>query len=690
MEEEIKKEETQTVSEDTAVEAETATTEKASDDKNFMNGIVDILKKNMKVVGIAAGALVLLIIIIAIASSGSGSVNNYGLYFKDGQLVYSTLKEDKQQEVTSKLFSDISSDYSMVVNMTKISSDGKTIFFPDKLSSYSSVNLYYAPLGKKNAEAEKIDSNVVRYSVSEDAKTVTYLTAEGALYQSDLKEKEKLASDVKRFYVTEDGKKVIFLTKENTLYEQIIGKDKEKIDSEVTSVEYVVNDLSTVYYEKNYEALYVKETGEEKIKIDSGVADVLRWPTGDMGIYYLDNEDNLYVKNGDEDKVKIDSEVYRVTRIYSTGEIFYLKRNKVEMIEYLKDSKKATDDKMTYSDADYYNKLIRDEIRDEFEDWSFDRYAVYYFDGKESICLSENCVDRSSIVYSFEKPVIAFAEGDYDFDTVDIANIKLTSYPSSIVEGYYYEFEEELEESATLAISVGKNVTVTELENVYSARINDAGTEAFAVVEEDEEYNLYNIAIGGSKVGKVKEYDTDIYRYVEGFVSDDWFAYYKEANDDFGDLYVNGERVAYEVKMEKLEYISAYETLLYYTDWSNSSYSGTLNAFNGKKSEKVADEVNGYDVFYSEDDTTVLLKNDLSGSEYTLVVYDGKKCTKVSDEVSTAEFTAEGDILYIYDFSWNSYSGDLYLYDGGKEAVKLDEEVSAIYTYSGGRYMSCN
>ena len=42
--------------------------------------------------------------------------------------------------------------------------------------------------------------------------------------------------------------------------------------------------------------------------------------------------------------------------------IFYLKKNKVEMIEYLKDSKKATDDKMTYSDADYYNKLIRDRI----------------------------------------------------------------------------------------------------------------------------------------------------------------------------------------------------------------------------------------------------------------------------------------------------------------------------------------
>ena len=54
-----------------------------------------------------------------------------------------------------------------------------------------------------------------------------------------------------------------------------------------------------------------------------------------------------------------------------------------------------------------------------------------------------------------------------------------------------------------------------------------------------------------------------------------------------------------------------------------------------------------------------------------------EKTTKIGDEISQFEFSSEGKILYLYDYSTTYKKGDLYIYNKGK-ATKLDMDVSCI------------
>lgn len=262
------------------------------------------LKKWMLLGGIVVVAAALVVVLISVFSGGGGK--GYGLYIKDKEMYYSNLSKNGAWQISSKLYEDGESrDFSFgsyyIYGRTGMSKDGKTLFFPDRLSSlsYGDFTLYYRSVASEKKEAVKIDSGITRYAVSDNAGLVTYLKNDN-LYQYTLSrdEKEKLETDVDIFYVSDDGKKIVFLDDDHTLYQLDSGKEKVKLDSEAY-IQAISDDCKTIIYTKD-DTLYLKQDGKDKVKIASGVSgSIFAYDTGEA--YYVKedaHEATLYFFDG--------------------------------------------------------------------------------------------------------------------------------------------------------------------------------------------------------------------------------------------------------------------------------------------------------------------------------------------------------------------------------------------------------
>lgn len=153
-------------------------------------------------------AIALLVMVVPKLFSGGKSENVYSLYMKDREIFYNDLKKkttplqmtsqlidaDKNQ-YSNKNLADSSSTLGRYIHMSQ---DGKLLFFPDKISTSSGgFNLYYKEIHKSKAEAVKIDSDIVSYTVNDAATIVTYLK-DGNLYQYKIAKdtKDKIAGNI--------------------------------------------------------------------------------------------------------------------------------------------------------------------------------------------------------------------------------------------------------------------------------------------------------------------------------------------------------------------------------------------------------------------------------------------------------------------------------------------------------------
>ena len=118
------------------------------------------------------------------------------------------------------------------------------------------------------------------------------------------------------------------------------------------------------------------------------------------------------------------------------------------------------------------------------------------------------------------------------------------------------------------------------------------------------------------------------------------FMYFKDYKSTVGDykgkadLYVNKEKIDYDVYTSNITYIEDSEDIVYFVDWNSEKSYGTLK------------------------------------------IYDGE-AKKIRDDVHSYNLSTEGEVLYISDFSSKYYKGDLYLYNG-KKSEKIDMDVNGI------------
>ena len=600
-----------------------------------------VLKKWMvfAAAGVVAAAVIILVLSLLLKGGGSGG-GSYGLYIKDKEIFYTTFSKSGPTQITSKLVSssrdvdnsDLASSNYQLNSLLALSSDGKTLFFPDKVDSGGGVSLYYRTLSGKGKDAVKIDSDVTRYAVNEAATTVTYLKSGGTLYQYDMKkgEKEKISSDISQFWVSDDGKTVIYLNSENTAYYKVSGKDKEKIDSDISNVHHVSDDCGMMVYTK---------------------------------------DDILYLKKSGKDKEKVASEVYSVRAAYGSGEIYYTKADDTEhsLADYVTDDKKGADEAMqepdypsryNYDDTNAYNnavaeyntlyaayqeKLERDWMRQQLEDYPMSQtnYTLFYYDGSDSSVLTDSYISYNDTLSS-DKALMVYRS----YSREEFEPLKLSDYTS--VYDLNTAVSNALNSSSQVNLAVGGNTFPLATETGTRFTISGDGKKVYYIddIPDGKSYgDLYLISISNGTPQKAELYDTDVYDGHMLFSGANSLIYFKDVKVYQGELYLDKTHVDDDVFIYQPMYRKDTSELIYYADWNDSKQHGTLKVFQ---------------------------KN---------------KAVSIADDVYTGLITPSGEILYLTDYSMTRYKGDLYLYKNGK-AERIDEEVVCLLSIYPTKYKS--
>ena len=642
-------------------------------------------KKTVKLgaIGVAAAAVVILLFSLIFG----GKDDNYALYLKDEEMFYSDLKKSGDPwQVTSRLAdsdyidaAELASEAYSIASYSCISEDGKYIFFADKIDGGDGVNLYYRQVGK-DKEAVKIDSDVRRYCVNKSASIVTY--AKGSSldlyqYQVGKNEKDKIAKDLRYFFVSEDGKKIVYQNDEGTLYLKEGKDDKEKLASDVSDIYYISDDFKTVYYVKD-DSLYKQVIGKDKEEIASDVASVIRvYESGE--VYYLKNaEGEISLMNYVEDDMKsADASVseptepvwpeypeypdspdspsqwdYETVEEYDAAYAAY----QVAYAEYEAECDRISEEydaakEQYYADYEQYEEDCeqyeavenRNALREALKGAKMETSSssLCYYNGKESVVVSDVCEGWTT--YAEEAAVLIYeACSQGEVSKVKMSEIDVSSYwfeAEDAVSDVEYMVQEAMYSDTENFIAVEGTATAIDEEKAATCfRVNKEGTQVFYIDDvpaEKEHGTLYSIEIKKGKPGKAEAYDEDVYTggYCT-FTESDSFIYFKDYKDGKGELYMDKEKVDYDVYGYGIT-VDEDNNVVYFADWNDEKNYGTLKIFEGKEPEKISDDVHTYVV------------------------------------------TPDGRVLYLYDYSTKYDNGELHVWDNGKSR-KVDEDVIAI------------
>lgn len=642
----------------------------------------------------AIGVIVVVAILVPILLifGGEETKNSFALYLKDGNMYFSDLERGGESiRITSNLVDEdyASSEAGGFDYKTRISEDGKYIFFPDRFESGDDgYNLYYRELGNTEAASVKIDSDVRTYVINDNATIVTYRKgSERNLYQYKLADssKNKIGSEVYSYDVSDDGKKVIYQNSEDDLYFVKDG-EKVKIAGEVSRIEYYSDNFTTLYYIKD-EALYKYANGE-KTKIVSDVSSVFKiYDSGE--IYYITSrlEEHCLADYVEDDMAEADATIEKAeTPDYPTAPT----RSDYDSYDefttayeaYYREYKRLKEEYDEAVEA-YWAKYDRDELRNELSETKISqtKYSLWFYDGTKA----ELVTDEFFLGYNYEypcaseTPVIAYRQSKQS----DMQkSIKLSSVNSVIEvknqvdEGTSFEYEACAAVKGTAKTLVGENATVTWF------LVNDAGTMIYYADNVDNGYgDLYRVTVDNGAVGKPELYDSDVDVYPDlcRYLDDSTLVYFKDYSyEDGGDMYIGKRMVDSGARSGYLNGNNPGE-FYYYSDYNYDKYYGTLKCWDGKKSVTIADDVyHGFRI--SEGHVLYATDYNENRQNYTLYIYDGKNSTKIADDVYSYDILPDGRVLYLYDYSTKYHKGELYVWNGGK-AKKIDDDVVYLFGY---------
>lgn len=552
-------------------------------------------------------------------------------YLRNGEIYYSDFNDS--YKLTEDLIgkSDLDeddigrySDYDVV----QLSSDGKRIFYPDKITDLDDgFNLYMKKFGKEDAEAEKVASDVYSYKIDKNGKNVLYSVYDDGsytVYKTDLNDRNRIAKEVEDMYVSENLEHIWYVTESGKLYFVDGDAEPEKVASDVS------------YF----------------APIDESARSVV----------YRTEKDALYTAVGTT-TTKISSDVNNIVYVFSENKIYYSKETKSEngLSEFVTDSKKEADANFTrpqypyWSDYDsfdayeaaydayqeelkeYRNKLSRDEIREELEDATYSLYQakeLYLYNGKKSVKISDEYYWLEET--NEESQALIFGSYDKsDIKKTDIADI------DSI-----YDLEEEIDDI------MDKNKVYYMVSDEKSAKLSVSGTTSFAFsldgktvyytedLSDKGEGLLYRASVSGTKLSDKKKIDSGVYLTNPTVTKSGQLYYFKDKDGYVADLYLNGEKVDEDVYVYSL--YADENTLYYLSDYDDDDYIGTLRKAKGKNSEKIARDVYAFDI------------------------------------------TSTGRLIYVTDVSSSDDSADIYVLKGSEgEKIAGDVKAIAFPSYSG-------
>lgn len=493
--------------------------------------------------------------------------------------------------------------------------------------------------------AESFDGSVnVEYS-NTSTRYILYVRNSN-LYLLDTtknKDAEKIASDVDEFIFSADDKYIVYTNNDDNLYVYNY-KDKEKIDTDITSIVKVSNDK--VFYKKdgNLYMKSLKSSKDDKVKI---VADYkYAYFNEDITkiLYSKENDDeyDYYVYNIKSQKEeKVLSDIYTV---YDYNDDFtkfiYGQKNDestFDLSQIVEDDKKESDASFvehTYTEylngeIDYstwrsslsekYDVEDRNKIRKQLEEpYKIDAtITVYYKQGNKETELVDNA---SKVLYAdAQTKRIAYTTTTYDTSE----KIKLSEV------NYFYKIKNYLteRERKTLMFKVGEkeaNEVIDSLES--SINVYVINNDFYYLLDKDLSYAKIN----GNKIDKAKVLAENVKIIDSTGDYKDYLVFATDVKDYVGDLKIaksgKVDVVATDAYTSGLE-ISESGKIYFYTDYKNNV--GDYNVYNGKVN-KLFTDVSG--VKYINDKYMYVVKDYSSkSSTYDLYRYKGNSKLELID-----------------------------------------------------------
>lgn len=213
--------------------------------------------------------------------------NDAILYVKGGELFYND-QNGTEVQLTKDLAGAVS-EQSALDMLVKLSSDGKTVFYPDRAGADGNgVSLYCTKIGA-NELPVKLGNGIVSYQVLSDGKTVYYLDAEGNLFLHDQTTKTKLRSSVKELY-TSDGMDYLYCKTDGGIYYHEKTQTKQLADDSVTLL---ANGAGILVCREGAKTYVVKADGAMEWNLPENAVRIGISPAGNE-LYYCETVGELF------------------------------------------------------------------------------------------------------------------------------------------------------------------------------------------------------------------------------------------------------------------------------------------------------------------------------------------------------------------------------------------------------------
>lgn len=677
-----------------------------------------------------SGAAVLLLIVLALVIFFilKGTEQQHLLMYQKNDEVRLTLPE-----LDGENFSFVhTSDYSSEVYGAVYDSKQKNMLYIDQQDSENRC-LYYQPLnGKALRKGERllISDHVEEYgfSFSKDEKSVYYLEEDGRLYRYDLskQEPESLFSDVSSFYFDAENDRLYFLnTDDGLFFKDPNGKEPSRKIAADIKVFVPSKNGKTVYYQKE-DSLYAYDIGQDDSqRLTENIDSIVQlYPDGTC--YFTTNEETSRPLKEliNDDMAKADQAEKEGQDILSFSRFvdaeWYGEKSESSIFSPYVEILSVSDNKLTYRFNDYIvqdftseaqiqsdgsavtvidmkeggevhitftlskkgddvvlhaeQELVReaeegkgqgysavttgdytlspyfyeptpdyewrDKLRQEIENntYAYTNTILYYYNGTEIVRVAENISEAGTYLNPAEKPIIEYSK-ELEEEPFQVNLSEANKYTTV---GDLAQLIDSGRESNTVSqpcFAVNGVETSIDVNGQFaqSFQFNEDYSAYYYLLrehEEDQTGTLYRVKVSDGG----KQQPEALYQNVSLFLlngSQVW--YYQNVSEDrnTADLYVDGKCFAKGVA----PYLSTFledGKVMVMKDYRQDSLSGTLVLMDNGTETEIAQNVHDY------------------------AAYDSSY------------------IAMIQNYSTESYTGELFAYDGGKELIFIDRDVSSI------------
>ncbi len=512
------------------------------------------------------------------------------LYYSGASLYLADVEErDKDRMITDVCVDSGVAPHGGLVTGDMLSEDGDFLFYREEYDGRS-FDLFRWELKKETPE--KIASQVTSYKPLPD-NTLVYMRDDSLYYYGE-GEPVRLGRGVTDWQTDEEGKHIFWQEsdgKDSICYYQGLKGREERVELEKNSDQFYANDTLTRFLSLKGGVLYLIGPDGEKERIAQDVVHLASFDLDTEEIYYLtDGPVRLaYTDVADDDDEEMTEENWLRLADLDQFDLPYKRLR--------------------------YHRLQGDAMISDRCFWTADDGSCISLDGDFCLYLEGPVVEDIRLEWRRLAPLLE----EEDFGTALLKQLQeegqLSGMRLAIAERTAAEYE-ELDGRAS-----------------FPELCYDGGGKHFymnVIREEEGTGTLYEVPLTGSGAGDRREIDDAAGRLRTWVMTGDGIYYIRDANENGGDLYLNGQEIAYDV----------------HGLW------------------KVSEDILAYTADHD--------RNNAGGADFALVLCQNGEKTSVSKEVSYAECARDGTAVLLSGYDFLKGEGDLVYFDG------TDTEILAV------------